>query len=399
MKLGGFFAAAIDSLWANRMRSLLTMIGIVIGTAAVIAILGLGQSASSSIAATLGSYGNQGVIIMPEEGSNRIQQAQIQWSDVGVLRDECSRCAHVIPFFDGYYFIRHGHTKDAFELASDSDYVVDTLPMAEGRRFTGDDVAGARAVSTLQWGAKTKLFGQARAVGRYVRIAGRRFLVVGVFADASAGIVGAVGGGSDSINIPYTTYHRLPGASPIGLQVYPAAGSTPAQVIDETQAILRRLHGTRAKYQSIDVTQQETTFLNVIKYVSVGVSAIGAIALVVGGIGVMNIMLVSVIERTREIGIRKAIGARRSDILIQFLTEAVAIALVGGIVGALIGAATAVGGSAVLVKQLAGSVAAIHWLSILAIGIGTSLAIGVFFGTYPALRAARLSPIDCLRHE
>ncbi|MBC5825886.1 MAG: ABC transporter permease [Candidatus Eremiobacteraeota bacterium] len=399
MKLGGFFASAVDTLWANRMRSLLTMIGIVIGTAAVIAILGIGQSASSSIGATLGSFGNQGVIIMPEQGSRRVGQAQIQWSDVQVLRDDCSPCGHVLPFYDSYYFIRHGHTKDAFELASDSDYVVDTLAMAEGRRFNSDDVNGARPVCDLLSGAKQKLFGDAPALGKYVRIAGRRFLVVGVFAPASAGIVGAVGGGSDSINIPYTTYHKLPDTVILGIQVYPAAGATAAEVTDETQAILRRLHGTRVKYQSIDITQQETVFLNVIKYVSIGVSAIGAIALVVGGIGVMNIMLVSVIERTREIGIRKAIGASRGDILLQFLIEAVTIALIGGVVGGLVGAGAAVAASAVLVKQLAGSVAAIHWLSIVTIALGTSLAIGIFFGTYPALRAARLSPIECLRHE
>jgi len=198
MKFFEFFGAAIDALWANRLRSILTMIGIIIGTAAVISIFALGQSASSSIGALLGSFGNQGIYIFPQTGSRRFTESQIQWHDMQVMRAQCSRCAKVFAYYDGYYVIRHGHTKDAFEIQSDTDYVTANLAMAEGRRFNGDDVDGARHVALLLWSAKQKLFGDGPAVGNEVRIAGQPFLIVGVFADISAGIFSGTGGGAST---------------------------------------------------------------------------------------------------------------------------------------------------------------------------------------------------------
>ena len=399
MKFGEFFRAAFDTLWANRARSVLTMLGIIIGTAAVISIFALGQSASASIARTFGVFGNQGIFLLPDQSSRRFNAVQISWADYQNVLAGCTRCAKVFPFYDSFYSIRNGHTKDVWELASDTDYVTDTLAMAEGRRFNSDDVDGARPVCNLYWGLKQRLFGSAPAVGKTVRVAGRRFLVVGVYADISAGILNSQIGSSDSLTIPYTTYHRLPNAQIEGLQLYNAPGSTPAQAIDEAEAILKRLHGPGSSFQSFDSTQQISAFLSVISFVAVGVSAIGAIALVVGGIGVMNIMLVSVIERTREIGIRKAIGASRSDILMQFLTEAVAITLIGGAAGTLLGVLAAESASTFLDMQFAGVSAGIDWLPIITLAVGSSLAIGLFFGTYPAVRASKLEPIECLRHE
>jgi putative ABC transport system permease protein len=399
VKFWEFFRAALGTLWANRTRSILTMLGIIIGTAAVISIFALGQSASSSIGQTLGVFGNQGIFLFPDRSSRRFNAVRISWSDFQNVRSACTRCSHVFPIYDNYYSIRHGHSKDVYELASDTDYVTDTLAMSEGRRFTSDDVAGARPVCNLYWGSKQKLFGPGPAVGKYVRIAGRRFLVVGVYANISAGVFNSVISGSDALNIPYSTYHHLPAAEIQGLQLYNAPGSTPAQTIDDAEAILKRIHGPGTPFQSFDSSQQGAAFLQVISFVAVGISAIGAIALVVGGIGVMNIMLVSVIERTREIGIRKAIGASRSDILWQFLTEAVAITLIGGGIGTLLGVAAAAAGSSVLDVQFAGVAAGINWLPIVAIALGSSLAIGLFFGTYPAVRASKLEPIECLRHE
>ena len=166
MKLWEFFGSAFETLWANRTRSILTMIGIVIGTAAVIAIFALGQSASSSIGATLGMFGNQGIFVFPDSGARRLKTVQLQWQDVATVRDGCSRCLHVFPVYDEFVTIRSGHTNDAYELQSDTDYVVDTLPMAEGRRFTSDDVDSARLVANLLMPAKQRLFGDASAVGR-----------------------------------------------------------------------------------------------------------------------------------------------------------------------------------------------------------------------------------------
>ena len=399
MRFWEYFRAALDTLWANRARSALTMSGIVIGTASVISIFALGQSASSSIAQTLGVFGNQGLFLFPDQSSRRFNSVQISWSDLQAVRTECTRCDKVFPLYDSYYTIRKGHTKDVYELTSDTDYVLDKLPMAEGRRFNAGDVASAAPVCNLFQGAKQKLLGPGPALGKYVRVAGRRFEVVGVYGNISAGVFNPVLGSADSLAIPYTSYHRLPNSVIEGLQIYSAPGSTTAQTIDDAEAILKRIHGPNASFQSFDSSQQGAAFLQVIGFVAVGISAIGAIALVVGGIGVMNIMLVSVMERTREIGIRKAIGASRSDIQWQFLTEAVSITLIGGLVGTLLGVMAALAGSSVLDVQFAGVAAGINWLPIVVLAFGSSLAIGLFFGTYPAVRASKLEPIECLRHE
>ena len=210
MKLWEFFGSAFETLWANRTRSILTMIGIVIGTAAVISIFALGQSASSAIGATLGQFGDQGILVFPDSGERRLKTVQLQWPDVAIVRDACSRCLHVFPIYDTFVTIRSGHTNDAYELQSDTDYVIDTLPMAEGRRFTSDDVDAARPVANLFMPAKQKLFGDGPAVGKYVRVMNRRFLVVGVYAPISAGILNGIAGSDFTINIPYRTYHHLP---------------------------------------------------------------------------------------------------------------------------------------------------------------------------------------------
>jgi putative ABC transport system permease protein len=400
VKLWEFFRSALETLWANRTRSLLTMIGIVIGTAAVIAIFALGQSASSSIRLSLAQFGNQGIFFSPGGGERRLKTIALQWRDFEAVRDGCSRCLSVAPAYDSYVTIRSGHTIDTYELASDTDYVPDQLPMAEGRRFDAQDIQGARAVANLVMPAKQKLFGNASAIGKYVRVEDRRFQVVGVYAPISLGLLGGLAGGSaDLINIPYTAYHHLPGSQIEYLQVWAKPGESTAAVIDEVQGILKHLHGPHAAFEAQDFTQQLSVFQAVIEAVAIGISAIGFIALVVGGIGVMNIMLVSVVERTREIGIRKAIGASRRDIIWQFLAEAVAITLIGGAVGTLLGVGSALLVNALVINKLASQPVSINWPVILATSVTFSVLVGIFFGTYPATRAAALSPIECLRHE
>src|SRR5271166_5867027 len=376
------------------MRSILTMIGIIIGTAAVISIFALGQSAASSIRSSLAQVGDQGVLFSPGGGARRLKTVQFEWRDFQAVRDGCSRCLSVAPSYDTYVSIRVGHTNDTFDLSSDTDYVPDKFAMAEGRRFNADDVAGARAVALLVMPVKQKLFGDQPAVGKYLRIKDRRFEVVGVFAPISFGLIGPLTGGTgDSISIPYTTYHHLPGSQIEVLQVWAKPGESAGAVTDEVQGILRRIHGARAAFEATDLTQQITSFESAITAVAVGISAIGFIALVVGGIGVMNIMLVSVTERTREIGIRKAIGASRSDILWQFLAEAVALTLIGGAIGTVVGVGAALLTNVFVINALSNEPVTVNWFSILAASISFSVLVGVFFGTYPAVRAASLSPI------
>jgi ABC-type antimicrobial peptide transport system permease subunit len=400
VKIWEFFGAALETMWSNRMRSILTMIGIIIGTAAVISIFALGQSASSSIRSSLAQFGNQGILFFPGGGTRTLKTVSLEWRDFTTVRDGCARCLSVAPVYDTYVTIHSGHANDTFDLSSDTDYVVDSLAMAEGRRFNADDIAGARAVANLLMPAKQELFGAGPAVGKYVRIENRRFLVVGVYAPVSLGLLSGLGGESAStINIPYTAYHHLPGSQIEYLQVWAKPGVPTADVIDEVQGILQHIHGPHAAFEAQDFTQQVDQFQAVIEAIAIGISAIGFIALVVGGIGVMNIMLVSVIERTREIGIRKAIGASRLDILWQFLAEAVAITLIGGMIGAVIGVGAALLTDALIVSKVSSGPVSINWFPILVTSLGFSVLVGIFFGTYPATRAAALSPIECLRHE
>jgi ABC-type antimicrobial peptide transport system permease subunit len=396
LKILEFFLAALDTLWANRMRSSLTMIGIVIGTAAVISIFAIGQSASSSIGGLLSMTGDRGTIIFPNNATTQVS-APFSWSDVKIIRDACTRCDKVFPSYNAVFFITINHKPSPVRLVSRTDYIKDSFAMSDGRRFDEADVAGARAVCLLTYPTAKKLFPNGPAVGRDVRLADRRFTVIGVFADISLGLLGAQQG--DVVFIPYTTYHQVAGSQIAVMQVYPKPGVTSTQVTDEVEKLLQRTHGVRAKYTGIDSSQQASAFLSIIGFVSVAISGIGGIALVVGGIGVMNMMLVSVNERTREIGIRKAIGASRRDILLQFLTEAAAITLLGGIIGTILGGLAGAGASSLLITQLSGSAGHVAWVPIIAVSLGFSILVGIFFGTYPAVRASRLSPIDCLRHE
>jgi putative ABC transport system permease protein len=399
VKLWEFVSSALDALWANRTRSALTMLGIIIGTSAVIAIFAIGQSAAAGIQSQLGSIGNPGVLIQPDLQVSRTNRARIQWSDVLRLRTECQSCVRVFPRYGTFFTTRSHHKQNTFLLVSATDYVSDFRPLAEGRRFSADDVDGARSVCIIEWETARELFPNRSPIGEELRVGGHRFVVVGVFSkfnifNSSPGLSGTY-----LVYIPYTTFHALPGSTVRQLQVFPAPGFSVAQTTDEVEHLLQQRYGPKAKYTSFDFTQVVGVFLSVIQAVAIGISAIGAIALFVGGIGVMNIMLVSVTERTREIGIRKAIGANSSDIIAQFLSEAAMLTLIGGIIGIVIGAVAAVLTNHFLVASFTGTEAHIAWLPILVTAAGFSTLIGLIFGTYPAVRASRLSPVECLRHE
>ena len=399
MKLLEFIGSAVDMLWANRARSILTMIGIIIGTAAVIAIFAIGQSAAAGIQSQLGSFGNPGILVQPDFQVARINRAKLQWNDVLRLRTECESCLKVFPRYGTFFATRSRHKQNTFLLVSATDYISDFRPLAEGRRFDADDVDAARSVCIIEWQTKLELFPDRSPIGEELRVGGHRFTVVGVFSKFNIFNTSPGLSGTFLVYIPYTTYHSLPGSAIRQLQVYPASGFSVEQTTGEVERLLQRQYGPKAKYTSFNFTQAVGTFLSVIQALAVGISAIGGIALFVGGIGVMNIMLVSVTERTREIGIRKAIGANASDIVLQFLTEAAALTLAGGLVGIVIGAVGALFANHFLVARVTGTEAQVAWLPIVVTAVGFSTLIGLFFGTYPAVRASRLSPVEALRHE
>jgi len=387
---------ALDAIWNNRARSILTMLGMIIGTSSVIAVLGIGKAASGGIASSLDSFGDPGFFVAVDPKQDDPLAAQIQYRDAAVLRTEDrDLLKYVFPNFQRNYHIVANGVDYVGAVTSTADVVFDTLTLREGRRIGPQDVASAARVCLLSQPLERRLFGpQGRALGQIVRIDGVRFRAIGVYDELKAGIFNNAGQ-SDYIEMPYSTFAEIAPGPIDSLEIYPAPGVTLPQVREAVVATLRHLHGPRAQYDVQDALAFIGAFERTISVVSYGVTAIGGVALLVAGIGIMNIMLVSVTERTREIGIRKAIGGSSRDITTQFLMEAVILSLIGGGVGMLLGIAGVLLGYGIVAGLL--GPAPIPWLGIVSIAVGFSMFVGVVFGTYPAIRAGRLDPIEALR--
>ncbi|GAC1299262.1 MAG: ABC transporter permease [Vulcanimicrobiaceae bacterium] len=387
---------AFDALWRNRARSALTMLGMIIGTASVIAVLGIGNAASSGIKGSLDAFGNPGFFISVDPKQDDPAAAQIQYRDVATLvAQNAATLRYVFPNFQRTYHIKANGVDYVGSVTSQQDIVFDTLTLHEGRRMDAADIASAAHVTLLSQSLERRLFGtDGRALGQTVRINGNRFRIVGVYDELKAGIFTSTGQ-SDYIEIPYSTFHQIAPGPIDSLQVYPARGVTLPAVQEAVVATLRHVHGPRAQYSVQDAVAFLGAFERTIEVVGYGLTAIGGVALVVAGIGIMNIMLVSVTERTREIGIRKAIGGSSRDITLQFLMEAVILSLLGGGTGMVIGIATVLIAYGVVAGLL--GPAPVPWLLITSIAVGFSVFVGVVFGTYPALRAGKLDPIEALR--
>jgi putative ABC transport system permease protein len=386
---------ALEAIWRNRARSVLTMLGMIIGTASVIAVLGIGHAASSGITGQLDAFGNPGFIVAVDPKQDDPAAAQIQYRDIVTLTNQNdATLRYVFPNFQRTYHIKGNGVDYVGAVTSQQGVVFDTLTLHEGRRIDQNDIDTAAHVALVSQALERRLYGSGNALGAVVRVDGVRFRIVGVYDELKAGIFNNVGQ-SDYIEIPYSTYHQIAPGPIDSLQVYPQPGVTLPQVHDTVVATLRHIHGPRAEYQVQDAVAFLSAFERTIEVVGYGLTAIGGVALVVAGIGIMNIMLVSVNERTREIGIRKAIGGSSRDITLQFLMEAIILSLIGGGTGMAIGI-IAVLATYGIVAGLLGP-APIPWLFITSIAVGFSVFVGVVFGTYPAIRAGKLDPIEALR--
>ena len=386
---------ALDAIWRNRARSVLTMLGMIIGTASVIAVLGIGHAASSGINGQLDAFGNPGFIVAVDPKQDDPAAAQIQYRDIVTLANQNdATLRYLFPNFQRTYHIKGNGVDYVGAVTSQQGVVFDTLTLHEGRRIDQNDIDTAAHVALVSQALERRLYGGGSALGTIVRVDGVRFRIVGVYDELKAGIFNNVGQ-SDYIEIPYSTYHQIAPGPIDSLQVYPQPGVTLPQVRDAVVATLRHIHGPRAEYQLQDAVAFLSAFERTIEVVGYGLTAIGGVALVVAGIGIMNIMLVSVNERTREIGIRKAIGGSSRDITLQFLMEAIILSLIGGGTGMAIGI-IAVLATYGIVAGLLGP-APIPWLFITSIAVGFSVFVGVVFGTYPAIRAGKLDPIEALR--
>ena len=397
--------SAFAALRANKGRSVLTTLGIIIGVAAVIAIVALGEGASASVSSQLAGLGTNLLTIMP--GSTRSGGAAAGAGTATSLKaDDADAISQKIQGLSGVSPVVSGNAQVIFGSQNWSTRVqgvtaayltINDWTIAQGSAFTDQDNTNASNVAVLGQTVASNLFPNGQSpIGQLVRIRNVPFTVVGVL--ASKGSSG-FGDQDDTIMIPFRTGQvRLFGSSSINQIVVQVADATQINTINtEIASLLRQRHQLQSSAADDFSIRNNSDIISRVSGVSdtltMLLGGVAAVSLVVGGIGIMNIMLVSVTERTREIGIRLAIGAQPRDVMFQFLVEAVVLSVLGGIVGILIGA-----GVAVLLPVVAGWATVVPWNAIV-LAFGVSAAIGMFFGIYPARKASQLDPIVALRYE
>ncbi|GAA3448550.1 ABC transporter permease [Dactylosporangium matsuzakiense] len=394
MRVAEAWRVAIDALRANRLRSILTMLGVIIGVAAVVVLVAIGTGTKNEIEQQVEGLGSNLLIVVPGEVNlgSAPSVSRMDLSDVDAVSKIVGDRSRVAVTVASGETVAAGNA----ETFASINGVIETTPnvfvrhLARGTYLTRSDVDTNRRVAVLGWSVAHKLFGDRDAVGQQLTIAGVRFRVVGVFEQLgqSLGI-----DRDNEVHVPITTAQRLLSTNRVdGIAVN---APNREEIRDLSTRIIAELTRRHPGTQFSAVTQEQILgVLGDILGVLTGVlAAIAGISLLVGGVGVSNIMLVSVRERTKEIGLRKAVGARPRDIGVQFLLEAVLLTTIGGAIGIALGI-----GAALVVAALSPVPAAITWWS-LALAFGVSAGVGIVFGVVPAQRAGRLDPVVALRTE
>jgi putative ABC transport system permease protein len=404
---------SMRALAKNKLRSGLTVLGVVIGIAAVTTMVSLGQSAGQLIQDQFQNLGSNVIVVLPTSsqtgGLRTGSVTTLTEQDAQAIAEECPSVLAVSPFIgtSGQVIGGNVNWKPDQMLGVGPDYVVvRNWPMASGDFFADRDIAGAAKVCVLGSTVARQLFPDADPVGQQVRVKNIPFTVAGVLNRKGANLVG-----QDQDNIllmPHTTVRKRlqNSAFPNVDVVFVSAKSEllSAQAEREIKALLTERHrltpGEPPDFEVRNTADVANVFAVIMGTLTAVLSAIAAISLVVGGVGIMNIMLVSVTERTREIGIRMALGARPRDILRQFLVESVVLSSLGGAIGIALG----VGGSAGLIALINTLLPNTKWsfqisLPAAFIALLFAAAVGIFFGFYPARRASRLDPIEALRYD
>jgi len=400
MRISQYWTEALSVLAANRTRTLLTAIGLIIGVMAVISIQVLGVGMSGAITGVLSALNDRTFFVLPNQQQTDFTRAAIKLSDLQRAKNEVPNVVDAIPAGGQTLRARYGHRTRRVTLGAQADELYSaTTPLRYGRKLTPDDIQQARHVAVLSDKAAEKLAITSDPTGTSIRVGEHRYTIVGVLNKSTEGII--PGPQSVEVGIPYTTYEReyARGRLIVFARVLMADPALVTKTEADMQAWLSKVKGGRVEYQTFDRKTIAKGIDGVFGVVTFIVALIGAISLLVAGIGILNIMLVSVAERTREIGLRKAIGATRFQVLLQFFIEALALSAFGCLVGMVLGIAIGAAVNDLLIVKLSGIVAPIPWLRSIVIATGFATIVTVVFGTYPAWRAATLDPIEALRYE
>ncbi len=411
MNLTQLILEALESLNSNKMRSGLTVLGIVIGVAAVIAMLAVGNGAQASILGSINGVGTNLLFVFSGARNNTAVKnpRPVTMNDANAMMDPYAApdVKAVAPVVQGNGIADFdGNTKATTIIGVTPDYYsVRNISMLDGQFISQVNLLGRASVAVIGVDVADTLFGRRDGlVGETIRLSNQPFRIIGVLTPTGGGSFGSA---DNQVLVPITTAQARLIPSRGGpdsvdvIYVQATDFSTVAAATDEVSQILRTRHRTAVGLDDFTVFTQESilsTAQSVTGILTIFLGGIAAISLLVGGIGIMNIMLVSVTERTREIGLRKALGARRRDILIQFLVESSLLSLIGGIVGILFGwlIAFIVGRVAV---ALGNNFTPVVGVDAILLATLFSAAVGLFFGIYPANRAAGLEPVEALRYE
>jgi putative ABC transport system permease protein len=396
------------ALRVNKMRSALTMLGIIIGVGAVIAMLAVGTGASRRISEQISKMGSNLLMVVPgatTTGGVRMgsgTQPTLTLADAESILKESRAVSDVAPVLSGVAQVVYGHQNWSTGVVGTTPgmLTVRDWPLASGRSFTQQDVKSSTKVCLLGQTVAENLFGDMDPVGQVIRIKKIPFTVVGVLAPKGQTPQGQ--DQDDTIYVPVTTAQKkLFGTTFPGMvrtiMVKAKSAEDLASAERQINELLRQRHRIGPKQENDFTVRNLTQFMQAAeqstKVMTLLLGAIASVSLLVGGIGIMNIMLVSVTERTREIGIRMAIGAKTWDIRLQFIIEALILSLIGGVAGIIAGISTSE-----IISALAGWSTVVSLLSVL-LAFGFSGLVGVFFGFYPAYKASLLDPIEALRYE
>jgi putative ABC transport system permease protein len=409
MNLLQAFTEALGSLTSNKLRSSLTILGIVIGVAAVVAMLAIGRGAQNSITSSINGMGTNLIFVMSGNQAQRVRNVKpLTLADVTALQNQAASpdIAAVAPVVSSRFTVTSSSQTESVSVSgiTPQNEAMSNDSVSEGTYITPDQYSNRAAVAVIgPTTAQTLFSATSGVVGNTIRIDGQPFQVVGVLATKGGS---GMGSNDDRVLIPLTTAQaRLIKRNPANrvdqILVQATASDTVNAAQDEISSVLRITHKTKVGEDDFTLMAQSTIVnaaSSITGILTTFLGGIAGISLLVGGIGIMNIMLVSVTERTREIGLRKALGARKRDILVQFLTESILLSLIGGIVGIAL---------AWVISTIIGQIAASSGTPITpqigldAVLLATlfSTAVGLLFGLYPSNRAAGLQPVEALRYE